>query len=142
MSIRATNNGATIKVGGGNTYKWNSSSTYVQHPPYFEGMSMTPAPVADVKKANILALLGDAITTDHISPAGAIAADGPAGTYLSEHQVPRAEYNSYGSRRGNHQVMMRGTFANIRIKNEMCPGTSGGLSKYDEAKPCLYMTPL
>ena len=119
-----------IKVGGGKTYKWNSSSTYVQHPPYFEGMTMEPAPVADVKGANILALLGDAITTDHISPAGAIASDGPAGTYLSERQVPRNEFNSFGSRRGNHQVMMRGTFANIRIKNEMCPGTSGGLSKY------------
>ena len=127
-----------IKVGGAKTYKWNSSSTYVQHPPYFEGMTMEPAPVADVKGANILALLGDAITTDHISPAGAIAADGPAGTYLSERQVPRNEYNSFGSRRGNHQVMMRGTFANIRIKNEMCPGTSGGLSKYAGETMSIY----
>lgn len=119
-----------IKVGGGETYAWNSSSTYVQHPPYFEGMTMTPEPVSDVKNANILALLGDAITTDHISPAGAIAAEGPAGQYLSDHQVPRNEYNSYGSRRGNHQVMMRGTFANIRIQNEMVPGTTGGVTKY------------
>jgi len=127
-----------IKVSGGKTYKWNSSSTYVQHPPYFEGMTMEPAPVADIEGANILALLGDAITTDHISPAGAIAADGPAGVYLSEHQVPRNEFNSFGSRRGNHQVMMRGTFANIRIKNEMCPGTSGGLSKYDGEVMSIY----
>ncbi|HHL43415.1 MAG TPA: aconitate hydratase AcnA [Hellea balneolensis] len=119
-----------IKVEGGKTYKWNSSSTYVQHPPYFEGMGMEPEPVADIKSANILALLGDAITTDHISPAGAIAVDSPAGTYLSEHQVPRGEYNSYGSRRGNHQVMMRGTFANIRIANQMVPGSTGGVTKY------------
>ncbi len=127
-----------IKVGGGKTYKWNSSSTYVQHPPYFEGMTMEPAPVADVKGANILALLGEAITTDHISPAGAIATDGPAGAYLSERQVPRNEFNSFGSRRGNHEVMMRGTFANIRIKNEMCPGTSGGLSKYKGETMSIY----
>ncbi len=127
-----------IKVGGGKTYQWNSSSTYVQHPPYFEGMTMEPKPVSDVKGANILALLGDAITTDHISPAGAIAADGPAGAYLSERQVPRNEYNSFGSRRGNHEVMMRGTFANIRIKNEMCPGTSGGLSKYAGETMSIY----
>ncbi len=119
-----------IKVGGGKTYKWNSSSTYVQHPPYFEGMSMTPDPVSDVKNANILALLGDAITTDHISPAGAIAIDGPAGSYLSERQVPRNEFNSFGSRRGNHEVMMRGTFANIRIANQTAPGTTGGVTRY------------
>ncbi len=119
-----------IKVEGGETYNWNTSSTYVQHPPYFEGMTMTPDAVEDVKNANILALLGEAITTDHISPAGAIAADSPAGAYLSERQVPRNEYNSYGSRRGNHEIMMRGTFANIRIKNEMVPGTTGGVAKY------------
>ena len=127
-----------IKVSGGKTYKWNSSSTYVQHPPYFEGMTMEPQPINDVKGANILALLGDAITTDHISPAGAIAQDGPAGTYLSQHQVPKNEFNSFGSRRGNHQIMMRGTFANIRIKNEMCPGTSGGLSKYAGETMSIY----
>lgn len=127
-----------IKVGGGETYKWNTSSTYVQHPPYFEGMTMTPEPVKDVKGANILALLGDAITTDHISPAGAIAVDGPAAKYLSEHQVPQNEFNSFGSRRGNHQIMMRGTFANIRIKNEICPGTSGGLSKYKGETMSIY----
>ncbi|PHR61236.1 MAG: aconitate hydratase AcnA [Robiginitomaculum sp.] len=119
-----------IKVTGGETYNWNSSSTYVQHPPYFEGMTMTPEPVRNVKDANILALLGDAITTDHISPAGAIAATGPAGIYLSEHQIPPHEFNSYGSRRGNHQIMMRGTFANIRIQNKMVPGSTGGVTKY------------
>jgi len=119
-----------IKVGGGKTYKWNSSSTYVQHPPYFEGMSMTPDAINDVKGANILALLGDAITTDHISPAGAIKHDGPAGKYLSNRQVPKAEFNSFGSRRGNHEVMMRGTFANIRIKNETAPGTTGGVTRH------------
>ena len=138
MFTKAIRQWRGIKVGGGKTYKWNSSSTYVQHPPYFEGMTMEPAPVADVKGANILALLGEAITTDHISPAGAIAMDGPAGAYLSERQVPRNEFNSFGSRRGNHQVMMRGTFANIRIKNEMCPGTSGGLSKYKGETMSIY----
>ena len=119
-----------IKVGGGKTYKWNSSSTYVQHPPYFEGMTMTPEAITDVKGANVLALLGDAITTDHISPAGAIKQDGPAGEYLSAHQVPKAEFNSFGSRRGNHQVMMRGTFANIRIQNHTAPGTTGGVTRH------------
>jgi aconitate hydratase len=119
-----------IKVGGGKTYKWNSSSTYVQHPPYFEGMTITPEAITDVKGANILALLGDAITTDHISPAGAIKHDGPAGEYLSARQVPKAEFNSFGSRRGNHEVMMRGTFANIRIKNETAPGTTGGVTRH------------
>ena len=128
----------SIKVGGGKTYKWNSSSTYVQHPPYFEGMTIEPTPITDIKGAKILALLGEAITTDHISPAGAIAMDGPAGNYLSERQVPRNEFNSFGSRRGNHEVMMRGTFANIRIKNEMCPGTSGGLSKYKGETMSIY----
>ncbi|HHL42830.1 MAG TPA: aconitate hydratase AcnA [Hellea balneolensis] len=119
-----------IKVEGGETYKWNSSSTYVQHPPYFEGMSLDPAPVKDIQQANILALLGDAITTDHISPAGAISKDSPAGKYLAERQVPPSEFNSYGSRRGNHNVMMRGTFANIRIKNYTAPGTTGGYTTY------------
>jgi len=119
-----------IKVTGGETYNWNSSSTYVRNPPYFEGMTTTPEPVKDIQNANILALLGDSITTDHISPAGAIKHDGPAGTYLSDRQVPKNEFNSFGSRRGNHEVMMRGTFANIRIKNEMAPGTEGGVTKH------------
>ena len=119
-----------IKVTGGETYNWNSGSTYVRNPPYFEGMTTTPEPVKDIQHAHILALLGDSITTDHISPAGAIKHDGPAGTYLSDRQVPKNEFNSFGSRRGNHEVMMRGTFANIRIKNEMAPGTEGGVTKH------------
>ncbi len=120
----------SISVTGSDTYGWSSGSTYVQNPPYFEGMSMTPAPVTDIQDARLLAVLGDSITTDHISPAGSIKADGPAGRYLSEHQVARADFNSYGARRGNHEVMMRGTFANIRIRNEMVPGVEGGMTKY------------
>jgi len=119
-----------IKVTGGQTYNWAPGSTYVRNPPYFDGMTTTPDAVEDVKDANILALLGDSITTDHISPAGSIKHDGPAGDYLSSHQVPKNEFNSFGSRRGNHEVMMRGTFANIRIKNQMAPGTEGGVTKY------------
>jgi aconitate hydratase len=119
-----------IKVSGGKTYDWKPKSTYVRNPPYFDGMTMTPDPIEDVKGANILALLGDSITTDHISPAGAIKHDGPAGDYLKANGVPKAEFNSFGSRRGNHEVMMRGTFANIRIKNQMAPGTEGGVTKY------------
>lgn len=119
-----------IKVSGGKTYNWKPKSTYVRNPPYFDGMTMTPDPIKDVKGANILALLGDAITTDHISPAGAIKHDGPAGDYLKANGVPKNEFNSFGSRRGNHEVMMRGTFANIRIKNQMAPGTEGGVTKY------------
>ncbi len=119
-----------IKVGGGKTYEWAPKSTYVRNPPYFEGMTMTPDPVKDVKGANLLALFGDSITTDHISPAGNIKHDGPAGDYLNDNKVPKAEFNSFGSRRGNHEVMMRGTFANIRIKNQMVPGTEGGVTKY------------
>ncbi|WP_191083027.1 aconitate hydratase AcnA [Roseococcus microcysteis] len=120
-----------IKVdAGSDTYRWNSGSTYVQNPPYFEGMTMEVKPLASVKGARILGLLGDSITTDHISPAGNIRKVSPAGEYLMEHQVRQADFNSYGARRGNHQVMMRGTFANIRIKNEMVPGIEGGISKH------------
>jgi aconitate hydratase len=119
-----------IKVSGGKTYDWKPKSTYVRNPPYFDGMTMTPDPIKDVKDANILALLGDSITTDHISPAGSIKHDGPAGEYLSARKVPKAQFNSFGSRRGNHEVMMRGTFANIRIKNQMAPGTEGGVTKH------------
>jgi aconitate hydratase len=119
-----------IAVEGSDTYTWSAGSTYVQNPPYFEGMSMTPAPVADIIEARPLAIFADSITTDHISPAGSIKADSPAGRYLQEHQVSRADFNSYGARRGNHEVMMRGTFANIRIKNEMIPGIEGGMTKY------------
>ncbi len=122
---------SSIDVTGSDTYQWRAGSTYVANPPYFEGMSMTPAPTADILEAKPLAILGDSITTDHISPAGSIKADSPAGKYLQEHQVSRADFNSYGARRGNHEVMMRGTFANIRIRNEMVPGVEGGMSKYN-----------
>jgi aconitate hydratase len=110
------------------TYRWNSGSTYVQNPPYFEGMSQEVKPLASVHGARVLAVLGDSITTDHISPAGNIRKSAPAGEYLVEHQVRQADFNSYGARRGNHEVMMRGTFANIRIKNEMVPGVEGGIT--------------
>lgn len=118
-----------IDAGDGQTYQW-PVSTYVANPPYFEGMTKEPKPVEPINGARILALFGDSITTDHISPAGAIKEDSPAGEYLKSHQVPVEEFNSYGSRRGNHDVMMRGTFANIRIKNQMLPGTEGGMTKY------------
>jgi aconitate hydratase len=120
-----------IDVTGSETYQWRAGSTYVANPPYFEGMSMTPKAVGDIVEAKPLAILGDSITTDHISPAGSIRADSPAGTWLMEHQVAKADFNSYGSRRGHHEVMMRGTFANIRIRNEMVPGIEGGMSRYD-----------
>jgi aconitate hydratase len=120
-----------IKVdAGSDTYRWNGGSTYVQNPPYFEGMTMDVKPLASIHGARILGLLGDSITTDHISPAGNIRKSSPAGEYLLEHQVRPLDFNSYGARRGNHQVMMRGTFANIRIKNEMVPGIEGGISKH------------
>ncbi len=117
-----------IKVEGGLTYDWNAKSTYVQHPPFFQDMDATPAPIENVENARILGLFLDSITTDHISPAGSIAKASPAGKYLSGRKVPIQEFNSYGSRRGNHEVMMRGTFANIRIKNQMVPGTEGGVT--------------
>jgi aconitate hydratase len=119
-----------VKVAKGETYRWDMGSTYVQNPPYFEGMTTTPKKVEDISKARILALFGDSITTDHISPAGSIKASGPAGTYLQEHQVRQPDFNSYGARRGNHEVMERGTFANIRIKNEMLGGKEGGNTLY------------
>ncbi|HXG78461.1 MAG TPA: aconitate hydratase AcnA [Methyloceanibacter sp.] len=117
-----------IAVKGGLTYAWDAHSTYVQNPPYFDGMSLTPEPVTDIEGARILGLFLDSITTDHISPAGGIRKDSPAGRYLIEHGVAPHEFNSYGSRRGNHEVMMRGTFANTRIKNQMVPGVEGGVT--------------
>ena len=117
-----------IAVKGGLTYDWDKASTYVQNPPYFTDMSVTPDAVTDIEGARILGLFGDSITTDHISPAGAIRRDSPAGLYLTEHGVSYHDFNSYGSRRGNHEVMMRGTFANIRIKNKMVPGVEGGVT--------------
>ncbi|WBH17264.1 aconitate hydratase AcnA [Sphingomonas radiodurans] len=127
-----------IEVEGSDTYTWRAGSTYVANPPYFEGMEMTPAPVTDIIEAKLLAILGDSITTDHISPAGSIKADSPAGSWLQEHQVSRADFNSYGARRGHHEVMMRGTFANIRIKNEMVPGIEGGMSSYKGETMPIY----
>ena len=127
-----------ISVEGSDTYQWRAGSTYVANPPYFEGMTMTPAPVSDIVNAKPLAILGDSITTDHISPAGSIKADSPAGKWLMEHQVSKADFNSYGARRGHHEVMMRGTFANIRIKNEMVPGIEGGMSRYGAEVMPIY----
>jgi aconitate hydratase len=120
----------SINTTTGQTYKWDSTSTYVKSPPFFEGISRTPAPVTDIVKARAVAVLADSVTTDHISPAGSIKKDSPAGTYLTAHQVVPAEFNSYGARRGNHEVMMRGTFANIRIRNEMVAGKEGGYTKH------------
>ncbi len=119
----------SIEISGGQTYDWPPTSTYVQNPPYFAGMTMDPDAPGDVSGARILGLFGDSITTDHISPAGNIALNSPAGEYLKSHQVPPLEFNSYGARRGNHEVMMRGTFANIRIKNQMLDGVEGGYTK-------------
>jgi aconitate hydratase len=119
-----------IEVTGGDTYSWPALSTYIQNPPYFVGMTMQAAEPKDIAEARPLAIFGDSITTDHISPAGAIKPDSPAGHYLVEHGVTRGEFNSYGSRRGNHEVMMRGTFANIRIRNRMLDNVEGGFTKY------------
>ncbi|MEU7423525.1 aconitate hydratase [Streptomyces sp. NPDC040750] len=119
----------SLPIPTGNTFEWDAESTYVRKPPYFEGMEHEPAPVADIAGARVLAKLGDSVTTDHISPAGAIKADTPAGKYLTEHGVERRDFNSYGSRRGNHEVMIRGTFANIRLRNQIAPGTEGGYTR-------------
>jgi aconitate hydratase len=126
--FKGDTNWRKIKVEGGMTYEWDKKSTYVQNPPYFEGMSLTPEAVTDIEGARVLGLFLDSITTDHISPAGAIKGDSPAGKYLTAHKVERKDFNSYGARRGNHEVMMRGTFANIRIKNQMVPGVEGGVT--------------
>ncbi|MHA6332764.1 aconitate hydratase AcnA [Qipengyuania sp. CAU 1752] len=127
-----------IKVEASDTYSWSPGSTYVASPPFFEGMEMTPKAVQDITDAKPLAILGDSVTTDHISPAGSIKEDSPAGEYLKSHQVAKADFNSYGSRRGNHDVMMRGTFANIRIKNEMVPGVEGGFTSYQGEQMPIY----
>ncbi|MFE1250470.1 aconitate hydratase [Streptomyces sp. NPDC058735] len=118
-----------LPIPTGNTFEWDAESTYVRKPPYFEGMTMETTPVSDISGARVLAKLGDSVTTDHISPAGAIKADTPAGQYLTEHGVERRDFNSYGSRRGNHEVMIRGTFANIRLRNQIAPGTEGGYTR-------------
>jgi aconitate hydratase len=127
-----------ITVEPSDTYQWRAGSTYVANPPYFDGMTMTPAPVMDILDAKPLAILGDSVTTDHISPAGSIKEDSPGGKFLMANQVAKKDFNSYGSRRGHHEVMMRGTFANIRIKNEMVPGVEGGFSTYGEETMAIY----
>ena len=136
--FKGDENWQNIKVEGGLTYNWPMSSTYVRNPPYFEGMSMEPKPLEDVENAAVLGLFLDSITTDHISPAGAIKEDAPAGEYLMEHQVSVRDFNSYGARRGNHQVMMRGTFGNIRIKNQMVPGVEGGVTTKDGQQKWIF----
>jgi aconitate hydratase len=117
-----------LEAPAGQVFDWDPSSTYIQEPPYFQGIQMQPEPVRPIRDARCLAVLGDSVTTDHISPAGSIKADSPAGRYLIEQGVSSGDFNSYGSRRGNHQVMMRGTFANIRLRNRMAPGTEGGVT--------------
>ena len=118
-----------LKFPTGDVYQWEPDSTYIRQAPYFDGITKTPAPVTDILGARVLAVLGDSVTTDHISPAGSIKANGPAGKYLSEHGVRPADFNSYGSRRGNHEVMVRGTFANVRLRNKLAPGTEGGVTR-------------
>ena len=118
----------SLQVPAGDSFAWDEASTYVRRPPYFDGMAATPAPVQDITGARVLALLGDSVTTDHISPAGSIKRDSPAGRYLTEHGIAPKDFNSYGSRRGNHEVMIRGTFANIRLRNRLAPGTEGGVT--------------
>jgi len=118
-----------LKFPSGETYGWESDSMYIRKAPYFDGMTATPAPVEEISGARVLAVLGDSVTTDHISPAGSIKLNGPAGKYLTEHGVKPADFNSYGSRRGNHEVMVRGTFANVRLRNKLAPGTEGGVTR-------------
>jgi aconitate hydratase A / 2-methylisocitrate dehydratase len=113
----------------GQSFAWDPESTYVRRPPYFDGMGAEPRPVANIAGARVLVKLGDSVTTDHISPAGAIKTDSPAGRYLIEHGAARRDFNSYGSRRGNHEVMIRGTFANIRLRHQLAPGTEGGFTR-------------
>jgi aconitate hydratase len=127
-----------IEVPAGETFSWDAESTYVRKPPYFEGMQREPAPLTDITGAKVLAKLGDSVTTDHISPAGSIKVDSPAGRYLQEHGVAPKDFNSYGSRRGNHEVMIRGTFANIRLRNQLAPGTEGGVTVKDGQQTTIY----
>jgi aconitate hydratase len=128
----------TLEVPTGERFAWDAGSTYIQLPPYFDGMPQEPAPLADIHDARVLALLGDSVTTDHISPAGSIKRDSPAGLYLQEHGVAPRDFNSYGSRRGNHEVMIRGTFANIRLRNKLAPGTEGGVTVKDGQPTSIY----
>src|SRR3954447_20429657 len=129
-----------LEVPSGDSFEWADASTYVRRPPYFDGMDKAPKGVEDITGARVLAVLGDSVTTDHISPAGSIKTDSPAGKYLTEHGVERKDFNSYGSRRGNHEVMIRGTFANIRLRNQLAPGTEGGVTRHlpDGAEMSIY----
>ena len=126
--FQGNNHWQQLAAPSGQRFTWEADSSYIRHPPYFEGMTLTPEPIAPITGARCLALLGDSVTTDHISPAGAIKTDSPAGQYLIAHGIAPADFNSYGSRRGNHEVMMRGTFANIRLRNRLAPGTEGGIT--------------
>jgi aconitate hydratase len=128
-----------LDVPGGDRYAWSDESTYVKRPPYFDGMAAeAEARFGRITGARAIAVLGDSVTTDHISPAGAIAAASPAGRYLREHGIERRDFNSYGSRRGNHEVMMRGTFANVRLRNRLAPGTEGGVTVWDGEQTTIY----
>ena len=128
----------SLDVPAGDRFAWADDSTYVRQPPYFEGMPREPEPLTDIEGARVLAMLGDSVTTDHISPAGSISRDGPAGEYLQSARRRAAEFNSYGARRGNHEVMMRGTFANIRLRNQLAPGTEGGVTLKDGDELSIY----
>src|SRR5262249_56102505 len=119
----------SLKIPMGDTYVWEPESTYIRRAPYFDDMPAKPSPVSDIRNARVLAVLGDSVTTDHISPAGSIKKDSPAGKYLQEHGVKPADFNSYGSRRGNHEVMVRGTFANVRLRNKLV-ATEGGFTRH------------
>jgi aconitate hydratase len=136
--FKGDDNWRGLQVPTGDTFEWAESSTYVRRPPYFDGMPAEPQPVSDIAGARVLAKLGDSVTTDHISPAGAIKATAPAGLYLTDHGIDRADFNSYGSRRGNHEVMIRGTFANIRLRNQLAPGTEGGVTIKDGKEMSIY----
>ncbi|MEO8735702.1 MAG: aconitase family protein, partial [Edaphobacter sp.] len=129
-----------LKFPEGNTYGWEADSTYIRKAPYFDGMGAQPEPIKDIHGARVLAVLGDSVTTDHISPAGSIKLNGPAGKYLTDHGVKPADFNSYGSRRGNHEVMVRGTFANVRLRNKLAPGTEGGVTRFlpDDIPMSIY----
>ncbi|MSX03283.1 MAG: aconitate hydratase, partial [Actinobacteria bacterium] len=133
-------NWAALEAPSGDRFAWSDDSTYVRRPPYFDGMPAEPGAVTDIEAARVLAILGDSVTTDHISPAGAIKPDSPAGLYLQSLGVKPADFNSYGSRRGNHEVMVRGTFANIRLRNLLAPGTEGGVTRHqpDGAEMSIY----
>src|SRR6185295_5386547 len=136
--FKGDDNWRGLDIPSGDTFAWDEASTYVRRPPYFDGMPAEPEPVTDIVGARVLFYFSDSVTTDHISPAGAIKTDSPAGTYLTEHGVERRDFNSYGSRRGNHEVMIRGTFANIRLRNQLAPGTEGGVTAKDGEQMSIY----